>query len=323
MPQGQAFEPAWWLPGAHAQTLFPHLFRRHSPPPLRRERVELDDGDFIDLDWTGRRNSPLVMLLHGLEGSIRSHYAGGLISSLYNCGFETVLMNFRGCSGEPNRLPRGYHSGETGDLNSVLEHLSARHPQRPVYLVGISLGGNVLLKWLGEHPDQHKVKKAIAISVPFELNAAALRLQTGASRLYQTHLLGKLRRSVRAKAARMELPIETAYLHMLKTFRQFDDQVTAPLHGFDGVDDYYRQSSSRQFIKRIRCPTLILQAIDDPFITPAAIPSPEELGPGVQLETSHAGGHVGFVAGSWPWRPVYWLDQRVCCALQSDELMVV
>ena len=319
----QPFEPAWWLPGAHAQTLFPHLFRRHSPPPLRRERIELDDGDFIDLDWTDKRNSPLVMLLHGLEGSIRSHYAGGLIRSLYDCGFETVLMNFRGCSGEPNRLPRGYHSGETGDLETVLEHLKARSPHRPVYLVGISLGGNVLLKWLGENPDQHSIQKAVAVSVPFELNTAALRLQTGASRLYQAHLLHKLRRSIRAKAARMALPIDTGKLKTLTTFRQFDDQVTAPLHGFRDVDDYYQRSSSRQFIKYIRCPTLILQARNDPFMTPEAIPSPAELGPDVQLEVSSGGGHVGFVSGRWPWQPVYWLDQRICSALQPSELTAV
>jgi predicted alpha/beta-fold hydrolase len=320
MPQGQAFEPAWWLPGAHAQTLYPHLFRRHSAPPLHRERLELDDGDFIDLDWTGKRDGPLVMLLHGLEGSIRSHYAGGLIGSLYNCGFETVLMNFRGCSGQPNRLPRGYHSGDTGDLDSVLAHLSDRNPERPVYLVGISLGGNVLLKWLGENPAQKQVQKAVAISVPFELNTAALRLQSGTSRLYQFHLLRKLRRSIRAKARHMALPINIGNLNRLITFRQFDDQVTAPLHGFAGVDDYYRQSSSRQYIKHIRCPTLILQAINDPFLTPAAIPSAQELGPGVQLELSPDGGHVGFIAGHWPWRPVYWLDQRVCCHLGSRDM---
>lgn len=318
MPQPQPFKPAWWLPGAHAQTLFPHLFRRHAPPPLRRERMELDDGDFIDLDWTESREGPLVILLHGLEGSIRSHYAGGLMRSLYDCGFESVLMNFRGCSGEPNRLPRGYHSGETGDLGTVLERLHGRDPQRPVYLVGFSLGGNVLLKWLGENPGQQVVQKAIAVSVPFELNIAARRLESGASRLYQVHLLRKLRRSLRAKARRMALPVETGQLDKLKTFRQFDDQVTAPVHGFRSVDDYYQRSSSRQFIHSIHCPTLILQARDDPFMTADAIPDESELGPGVRLEVSGSGGHVGFVNGPWPWRPVYWLDRRVCAALRSD-----
>ena len=317
MPQPQQFKPAWWLPGAHAQTLFPHLFRRHSPPPLRRERIELDDGDFIDLDWTEQHKGPLVILLHGLEGSVRSHYAGGLMRNLYNCGFETVLMNFRGCSGEPNRLARGYHSGETGDLGTVLELLHGRDPQRLIYLIGFSLGGNVLLKWLGENPDQQKVQKAIAVSVPFELNIAALRLESGASRLYQAHLLHKLRRSIRARASRIPLPIDTGKLDDLKTFRQFDDHVTAPLHGFRNVDDYYQRCSSRPFIRRIQCPTLILQARNDPFMTADAIPDVTELGPGVRLEVSDSGGHVGFVNGQWPWRPVYWLDQRICAALNQ------
>ncbi len=237
--------------------------------------------------------------------------------NLYNCGFETVLMNFRGCSGEPNRLARGYHSGETGDLGTVLELLHGRDPQRLIYLIGFSLGGNVLLKWLGENPDQQKVQKAIAVSVPFELNIAALRLESGASRLYQAHLLHKLRRSIRARASRIPLPIDTGKLDDLKTFRQFDDHVTAPLHGFRNVDDYYQRCSSRPFIQRIQCPTLILQARNDPFMTADAIPDITELGPGVRLEVSDSGGHVGFVNGQWPWRPVYWLDQRICAALNQ------
>lgn len=302
------------------QTLFPHLFRRHALPPMRRERIELDDGDFIDLDWTPAQTGPLVILLHGLEGSLRSHYAGGLLGSLSDSGFEAVLMNFRGCSGEPNRLPRGYHSGETGDLDTVLSRLAQREHGRPLYLIGISLGGNVLLKWLGEHPQQTLVKQAIAVSVPFELNNAALRLQRGLSRLYQWHLLRKLRHSLRSKAQQISLPIDIDRLDHLKTFRQFDDQVTAPLHGFEGVDDYYRRSSSRAFIPQIRCPTLILQARDDPFLTADAIPGPAELGAAVQLEVSESGGHVGFVNGRWPWAPVYWLDQRIIRALHSSEL---
>jgi len=192
------FKAAWWLPGPHLQTLFPHLFRNQRPPRLRRERVELDDSDFLDIDWSDNQNGPLVLLLHGLEGSIRSHYAAGLMHSLTCCGFQVALLNFRGCSGEPNRLPRSYHSGETGDIQMILERLAKQHPQRSIYTVGISLGGNVLLKWLGENPQQTLIERAIAISVPFELNVAALRLERGLSRLYRSHLLHKLRRSTRA-----------------------------------------------------------------------------------------------------------------------------
>jgi hypothetical protein len=314
-----AFKPAWWLPGPHLQTLFPHIFRKRNAPALTRERIELDDGDFLDIDWSGNDSGPLVLLLHGLEGSIRSHYATGLMNALSRCGFQVVLLNFRGCSGEPNRLPRSYHSGDTEDVDTILDRLCRRHPQRPVYIVGTSLGGNVLLKWLGENPDQTLVKKAVAISVPFELNIAAHRLERGLSRLYQAHLLYKLRRSTRRKSARMALPIDASRLSRIKSFRQFDDQVTAPLHGFDGVDDYYRRASSRPFIKNIKTPTLILHALDDPFMTADAVPEDDELGPGVQLELSETGGHVGFVGGILPWKPRYWVDERVCDYFQAPQ----
>jgi predicted alpha/beta-fold hydrolase len=305
------FHPAWWLPGAHLQTLFPYVMRRGRYLPRLRERIELPDGDFVDLDWGAERDGPLVVLLHGLEGSIRSHYAGGLMHSLGERGCQVALMNFRGCSGEPNRLPRSYHSGDTADVDTLLHLLRARFAQRPLFVVGVSLGGNVLLKWLGEHPGQTLVHKAVAISVPFELNKVAQRLQHGLSRLYQAHLLAKLRRSTRAKATRMPMPVTLEQLDELRTFRAFDDRVTAPLNGFAGVDDYYRRSSSRQYLKHIDTPTLILHALDDPFMTPDCVPGEEELGSGVTLELSRTGGHVGFVGGRWPWEVRYWLDERV------------
>lgn len=313
----KAFQPAWWLPGAHLQTLFPYLFRRRPPPRLRRERIELADGDFIDIDWAPGHHGPRVLLLHGLEGSARSHYATGLMHALGHNGFQVALMNFRGCSGEPNRLPRSYHSGDTGDLDTIVRLLHARFPADHLFIVGVSLGGNVLLKWLGENPTQDRAQGAVAVSVPFELGKAALRLESGLSRFYQHYLLSKLRRSTRAKAARMLLPIALDRLDRLSSFRAFDDQVTAPLHGFSGVDDYYRRSSSRQFLARIRTPTVILHALDDPFMTPDSIPGYDELGPGVTLELSRHGGHVGFVGGAWPWQPRYWLDERVCAILRQ------
>jgi predicted alpha/beta-fold hydrolase len=308
---GSTFKPAWWLPGPHLQTLFPYVFRKSPALPAKRERIELADGDFIDIDWGPQHSGALILLLHGLEGSIRSHYAAGLMHSFDKHGFQVALMNFRGCSGEPNRLPRSYHSGDTGDLDTIVRLLHERFPNRPLFVVGVSLGGNVLLKWLGEHPSQERVQAAVAVSVPFELNQAALRLQSGLSRLYQDHLLRKLRRSTRAKAARMPMPVAVEQLDRLTSFRSFDDQVTAPLHGFRGVDDYYRRCSSRQFLKYIRTPTVILHALDDPFMTSDSVPGHDELGPGVTLELSRRGGHVGFVAGNWPWQVRYWLDERI------------
>jgi len=313
------FRPAWWLPGGHLQTLFPTLFRVRRPPPLRRERLELDDGDFLDLDWTGEQPGALVLLLHGLEGSLHSHYASGLLEALDQSGMQCVQMYFRGCSGEPNRLPRSYHSGDTGDLQTVLNRLQHYYPERAIYAIGVSLGGNALLKWLGENPRQQQVQRAIAISVPFDLDNAATKLKHGLSRIYQAYLLRKLRRSLHAKAKRIDMPVDTRHLSRLSSFHRFDDEVTAPLHGFDGVDDYYTRSSSRDFVSRIETPTLIIHALDDPFMTPEAIPADNQLGPGVILEVHRTGGHVGFVAGRLPLRPRYWLDQRVTSYFAHHE----
>jgi len=311
MPASGGFRPAWWLPGGHLQTLFPTLFRRRQPPPLTRERLELDDGDFLDLDWTREQPGPLVLLLHGLEGSLHSHYASGFLGSLDRTGLQCVQMYFRGCSGEPNRLPRSYHSGETGDLQTVLDHIGRRHPQRDIFVTGVSLGGNVLLKWLGENPQQQQVQRAVAISVPFDLANAALTLEHGLSRIYQSYLLRKLHRALREKARHITLPVTGNALSSLSSFRRFDDKITAPLHGFDGVDDYYRKSSSRPYIAHITTPTLIIHARNDPFMTTDALPGDSQLGPGVTLELHRSGGHVGFVAGALPLCPRYWLDERI------------
>ena len=308
-----SFRPAWWLPGPHLQTLWPNVVRRRPRPALRRERLELPDGDFLDLDWTPGTSGPLVLVLHGLEGSVHSHYAAGILQTLHGRGLRAVLMHFRGCSGEPNRLPRGYHSGETGDIAHVVGVLQRRYPETPLAGLGYSLGGNVLLKWLGETGDDNPLRTAVAVSVPFRLDRAADRLEHGASRLYQAHLLRSLRRSIRRKFAGGELdpPLALDELRHLRTFRAFDDAVTAPLHGFADADDYYTRASSRPFLRRIRVPTLLLQAADDPFLTPDALPEESELAPAVTLELSARGGHVGFVAGRWPGRARYWPEERI------------
>jgi len=274
------------------------------------ERVELADGDFLDIAWGARDGRENVLVLHGLEGSIDSHYAGTLLQALDRHGFNPVFMHFRGCSGEPNRLPRSYHSGETGDLETIVR-LFERRSGRPLgAVIGFSLGGNVLLKWLGEQSDPGRVKTAIAVSVPFRLGDCAERLERGLSRHYQNYLLRSLRRSYRRRFSRIPSPLRVD-VERLRSFRSFDDAVTAPLHGFSGVDDYYRRSSSRQYLPQIRTPTLILHAADDPFMWPRTLPREEELSAAVTLELSPHGGHVGFVAGRWPWRPNYWLEGRI------------
>jgi len=306
-----AFRPAWWLPGPHLQTLYPSLFRARKLPPLTRERVELPDGDFVDLDWTRQTDGMVVLVLHGLEGSIDSHYTAGVLSALSRDGYTAGLMYFRGRSGEPNRLPCSYHSGETGDLDFVMRHVRRLYPKRRIASIGYSLGGNVLLKWLGEQGSAALPATAITISVPFDLNCAALTLEQGFSRIYQRHLLKKLRASATIKARQHVMPFPLERLEELRTFRQFDHAITAPLHGFSGVDDYYERSSCKQFLQHIAIPTLMLQAKDDPFLPETALPEEADLGSTVTLETSRRGGHVGYVSGSNPLHPTYWLEQRI------------
>jgi len=308
---GAAFKPAWWCRNPHLQTLWPVFFRRHLRPRLRRERLELPDGDFVDLDWTQNERGPIVILLHGLEGSSRSHYARGMLNTLPRHGLRAVLMHFRGCSGEPNRLARAYHSGDTGDLDFLVRTLKAREPETPLAVVGYSLGGNVLLKWLGEQGTHAPVDCAIAVSVPFLLHESTKRMQRGFSRLYQWHLMRNLRTAVARKAQHQPLPVPVQELARLRNFHDFDDRITAPLHGFQGAMHYYTASSSRQYLSRIRVPTLIVHAADDPFMHQQVVPEPGELSATVELDLQHHGGHVGFVDGRLPWRPRYWLETRI------------
>jgi len=311
------FKPAWWLPGGHLQTLYPTFARHSICPALQRERLELVDGDFIDIDWTGNPQGPVVLVLHGLEGSLESHYTGGILSALATRGYRPGLVYFRGCSGEPNRLPRNYHSGDTGDLQTVIRHIRETCPGKPLAIIGYSLGGNVLLKWLGEQGNRAPVVTAVAVSVPFDLDRVARRLERGVSRIYQNHLLRKLRQSVKTKAAAQPAPVPIQELAALKTFRQFDDAITAPLHGFRDVDDYYSQSSSRQYLRQIETPVLVIHALDDPFLPPTAVPNDSDLSHAVTLELSPHGGHVGFVSGNIPLAGYYWLEQRICEHLQA------
>ncbi len=309
-----AFRPAWWLPGAHLQTLWPSLSRPRPRLALRLERVELADGDFIDLA-VGRGDRPTVVVIHGLEGNLSSHYAGSTLAALAGAGLRPVFMHLRGCSGEPNRLPRSYHSGATEDLAAVLAHLARGPGGPPIAAVGFSLGGNLLLKHLGEAADPI-IRGAVAVSVPFLLRDAMLRLNVGFSRVYRRHLMDRLKAGYRRK--RVAMPgLADLDLDAMRDFFDFDDQVTAPMNGFAGADDYYARCSCRPYLRHIRTPTLILHALDDPFMFPHSIPRPAELGPGVRLELSRHGGHVGFVGGPLPWRPDYWMERRLLAFLAS------
>jgi len=305
------FSPAWWLPGPHLQTLWSALIRRPARVFTQSERLELPDGDFLDLVWAGPDVAQTVLILHGLEGSIRSPYASGMLASIAHSGRRGLVMHFRGCSGIANRLPRSYHSGDTGDIGFVIDSLRKRRPDRELAAIGISLGGNALLKYLGERGKSTDLRAAVAVSVPFELGKAADKLERGFSRLYQWRLMRSLRAAVHRKSAILDGSIDLDRAARARTFREFDEWVTAPLHGFTSAEDYYEKSSSRQYLKRICLPTLIVHAYDDPFMTPAAIPTTEEFSSAVEFELCASGGHVGFVSGTLPGRPRYWLEQRV------------
>lgn len=303
------FKPAWWLPGSHLQTLWP-IFRRKKRFPIQNERLELLDGDFLDLGWVGEGSGPIILILHGLNGSIQSHYVNGLLHAILKQGWRGVLMHFRGCSDEPNRLARSYHSGETNDLKTVIEVLLKRHPNVPLFVVGYSLGGNVLLKALGTREIHPLVKAAVAISVPFELAKTADYMCQGPSRFYQWYLVRELITQYQKKFKHTR-SLLNGDIRPFKTFWEFDHHVTAPLHDFKDAADYYQKSSSRQYLKNIEIPTLIIHAKDDPFTDLSSLPELHEVSANVSLAFSRNGGHVGFVSGIYPWRPIYWLEQKI------------
>ena len=311
------FIPARWLPGPHLPTLWASLCRPPPPLALRFERIELTDGDFLDLAWTPNLAGPIVLVLHGLEGSHESPYARALLAALDGAGYRAVLMHFRGCSGEPNRLDRSYHSGDTGDCAYVFDLIARREGHAPLAVVGYSLGGNVLLKWLGELGADAALVTAVAVSVPFDLAACATRLDQGASRMYQWRLVRSMQQKFIDKFRHRAAPVAVGDVRRLRTFWTFDDAITAPLHGFHGAADYYLRASSRQYLGRIRVPTLILHAADDPFVPAAAIPTAAELAPSVRLELAAAGGHVGFIGGHIPGRAEYWLERRILAHLAN------
>lgn len=316
MKANSSFKPAWWLANAHAQTLYPTLTRRLQSPIDKQERFELPDGDFVDLSWAVNGvacDAPVVVLLHGLGGDANSTYVAGLLHAFNRCGWRGVLMHFRGASLEPNRLPRAYHSGDTGDVDCLLRALDKREPHTKKAIVGVSLGGNVLLKWLGEQGPQSLIHAAAAISVPFQLGIVADRVNQGFSRVYQAYLLRRMRR-VFAKKLELYgdiLPFSIKEMEALCCFWTFDENVTAPLYGYPHVHAYYRDASSRQYLINIKTPTLIIHALDDPFMTPEILPRANELSADITFELSRKGGHVGFITGHVPGRPVYWLDKRI------------
>lgn len=290
------FSPRWWLRNPHFQTIAASKFVKHAPIASTEERIELPDGDFLDLNWSTLSSGPLVCLFHGLAGSINSAYATALFRHLETHGMRPVFMHWRGCSGEPNRLARSYHSGATDDIQFVVDLVRKRNPEEKVHAVGFSLGANALLKYLGEQKEGCPVSSAVAVCPPLVLSIGADKMNRGLAKGYQRYLIRLMREQHELKRQKHpELNLKPASQEW-KSFWQFDNELTAPIHGFADVHDYYTQCSSRQYLSTIAVPTHILYALDDPFFTPAVVPTEKELSDSVTLELSDFGGHVGFIA---------------------------
>ena len=309
------FSPSWWLSNPHLQTIVASKVFKPARTASTGERIELDDGDFIDINLSTRTHGSPVAIFHGLAGCVQSSYIQGVWRSLEAAGFRPVLMHWRGCSGEPNRLARSYHSGASDDVGWFIRYLQQRFAGETLYALGYSLGANALLKYLGEADASSALGGAMAVCPPLVLSEGAKRLDTGLARGYQRYLLGLMCAQHERKRARypeLQLPAAT---DALNNFWKFDDAITAPLHGYDGVHDYYRRCSARQFLPQIKVPTHMLCARDDPFFTTDILPEPSELASGTTLELSAHGGHVGFF-GDRAGRK-RWLDDHVANVLDA------
>ncbi|MBP8169928.1 MAG: alpha/beta fold hydrolase [Azonexus sp.] len=301
-----------WLPGGHAQTIWPLLIK---PKPLkfRRERWTTPDGDFIDVDHLdGPQDSPLLVLFHGLEGSAQSHYALSTAHACKKAGWRLALPHFRGCSGEMNRRPRAYHSGDSDEIDWILRRLQAANSGRQLHAAGVSLGGNALLKWAGERgaAAAQQVTGVVALCAPLDLTACGHHLAHGFNRIYTQHFLKTLKAISSARLRQFPGLFDEAKMRQAINLYQFDDVVTAPIHGFAGADDYWRRASAKPWLKSIAIPTLAVNPKNDPFLPAVHLPSRAVVSPTVSLEQPVGGGHVGFVSGSFPGN-LDWLPQRL------------
>ena len=302
-----------WLPGGHAQTIYASLLAPRPAVRFRRTEWTAPDGDFIDLDWVdGPAAAPLVVLFHGLEGSSRSHYAASLMGMVRAYRWRGVVPHFRGCSGRPNRLPRAYHSGDFEEVHWILERLAAHARPAPLFAVGVSLGGNALLKWLAQQgaTAAATVCAAAAVSAPVDLQAAGHGLGRGLNRLYTWHFLQTLKPKSMQKLSQHPGLYDAQAVLRARNLYEFDHLVTAPLHGFLSADDYWTRASSKPDLGRIQVPTLLLHARNDPFLPGRFLPQSADVSPHVTLDYQDAGGHAGFVSGPFPGR-LDWLPQRL------------
>jgi uncharacterized protein len=311
----QTFHPPRALAAPHIQTIFPHFLRASQGVIYYRERIATPDGDFLDLDFTDRNaliakvstrkggmeerhSGPLILLLHGLEGDSHSGYISGTIRQLASYGIHSVALNHRGCSGEPNRAPHTYHSGETGDLTFVINWLAETYPDAPLAAVGFSLGANMLLKYLGEQGRNTPLRAGVAISPPFDLGCGSDIMAVGFNQVYTKIFLRRLKRKTGDKASQYGDLVDLPAVMAARNLREYDNAFVAPIFGFRDADDYYAQSSSGQFLAGIRIPTFIIRSKDDPFFDPTDIPYDMlNSNPCLTPVITEKGGHVGFMEG--------------------------
>jgi predicted alpha/beta-fold hydrolase len=302
-----------WLPGGNLQTIYAALFVRRMFVPYRRERWDTPDGDFVDVDWLdGPPGAPLVVLFHGLEGSSGSHYALALMNEVRKLGWSGVVYHFRGCSGEINRLPRAYHSGDSAEIDWALRRLKANRANLPLLVVGVSLGGNALLKWLGEEGETAKavITAAVSVSAPLDLSATGHTLAQGFNMVYTRMFLNTLKKKVLDKLSDYPDMIDATATRRARNLYEFDNAVTAPLHGFRDTDDYWTRASAKPWLEHVALPALVLNAKNDPFMPASALPQRDEVSRHVMLEFPETGGHVSFITGPFPGN-LHWLPRRV------------
>jgi predicted alpha/beta-fold hydrolase len=298
--ENSCYQSPLWLPGGHLQTIFSALLRRAPQLGARAERLELADGDFLDLSWVEVGRPRLAILSHGLEGSFQDSYIRSMAAALVNAGWDVLAWNFRGCGPKPNRLLRTYHSGATADLSAVITHACAQHPAESLALIGFSLGGNLTLKYLGENPSivPPAVQGAVVFSTPCDLANSSSALASVANKLYMERFLISMREKIRQKDRLFPGKLDVRGLERIRTFEEFDDRFTAPINGFRDAAEYWQKNSSRQFLNEIRVRTLAVNARNDPFLGLLCFPREEAYASEFfHLEIPANGGHVGFPSG--------------------------
>ena len=315
-----AFKPAWWLSNPHLQTMAAKWLRRKETITTYREVLQLPDNDFLELAWSElpqasqtdtAPHKPIVILLHGLEGSVDSHYAKGMLSAIKAQGWIGVLMHFRGCGQHPNKQGRSYHSGDITDISYLVSLLDRRYPQYKKAIIGFSLGGSVLTNYLAKS-NASTIQAGVVICAPLDLASCSKRMNKGFSKVYQKYLVDMLKASALQKIKqKLVTHINHTQVDNINTLWDFDDQYTAPLNHFKNAQDYYQQASGKALLTKISTPCLIIHAQDDPFLCHKSTVKQLQYSQQIQFEISKKGGHVGFISGSNPFAPTYWLEQRV------------